>query len=110
MSAEQRVCELVITAPDAEWAEKITRVLIDRKLVACGHQFQIHAIYTWQGKTEANIETRVALHTRVDLVDEISAIATATHPYEVPCVIALPIINASPSYADWIIATTASPS
>ena len=108
MSAEQRVCELVITAPDAEWAEKITRDLIDRKLIACGHQFQIQAIYTWQGKTEANTETRVALHTRVDLVDEISAIVTAAHPYQVPCVVALPIISASPSYADWIITTTTS--
>lgn len=110
MSAHQRVCELVITAPDAEWAERITRDLIDRKLVACGHQFQIQSIYTWQGKTEANTETRVAFHTRVDLFHEISAIVTAAHPYEVPCVIALPIISASPSYAEWIINTTSSPS
>lgn len=110
MSVDQCVCELVITAPDPEWAAKITRSLIDRKLVACGHQFPIQAIYTWQGKTEANTETRVAFHTRVELVDEISAIVTATHPYEVPCVIAVPITSASPSYADWIIATTANPS
>ena len=100
MSAEQRVCELAITAPDAEWADKITRDLIDRKLVACGHRFQIQSTYTWQGKTKANTETRVALHTRVDLFDEISAIVTPAHPYEVPCLIALPIISASPSYAD----------
>lgn len=110
MSAEQRVCELVITAPDAEWADTITRDLIDRRLVACGHQFPIKAIYTWQGKTEANTETRVAFHTRVHLVDEISAIVIAAHPYEVPCVISLPIISASPSYAEWIIATTTRPS
>lgn len=110
MSVDQRVCELVITAPDPEWAAKITRSLIDRKLIACGHQFPIQATYTWQGKTEANPETRLALHTRVELVDEISAIITAAHPYEVPCVVALPIIRANPSYADWIITTTSSPS
>lgn len=84
--------------------------MIDRKLVACGHQFQIHASYTWQSKTEANPETRAAFHTRVDLVDEISALVIAAHPYEVPCIIALPIISANPSYADWIVNTTASPS
>lgn len=38
------------TASPREWADKITRALIDRRLVACGHQFQIQAIYTWQGQ------------------------------------------------------------
>lgn len=109
MSAEQRVCELVITAPDPEWADKITRDLIDRKLVACGHQFSIQATYTWQGRTESNPETRVAFHTRQELAEEIAAVVVAAHPYDVPCIITLPIGAASPAYAEWVTASTRDP-
>jgi hypothetical protein len=45
---------------------------------------------------------RVALHTRRDLVAAIVAKADSDHPYDVPCVIALPIVDANPAYVQWI--------
>jgi len=100
---------VVITAPDGEWAEQITRELIEHKLVARGHQFQIQATYTWQGKTESNAETRVALHTRQELVDQISSYIVERHPYDVPCVIALPILAATDAYHHWVTDVTTRP-
>jgi periplasmic divalent cation tolerance protein len=54
-------------------------------------------------------EARVALHTRRSLVPAIIERASVDHPYEVPCVIALPIIDGNPAYLDWIKESTRSP-
>jgi periplasmic divalent cation tolerance protein len=50
----------------------------------------------------------VALHTRTSLVPEIIEQTNARHPFEVPCVIALPFAVANPAYAQWIRDSTRS--
>lgn len=106
MTAAEEVCEIVITAPDAQWIKDFTTYLITERLVACGHQQMIESTYTWQGTVHNATETRVALHTRATLFDRIAALATERHPYDVPCIIALPITHASPEYATWILNNT----
>ena len=102
------VCEVVITAPDAEWLAGFTRRLVDDHLVAGSHQLTtIRAIYRWQHDVHDHTEARVALHTRTALVPAIADRADAEHPYEVPCVVALPIVSGSPAYLDWIREQTA---
>lgn len=102
------VCEVVITAPDAEWLASFTRRLIDSRLCAGGHQVaSIRSLYRWQGEVHDRMETRVALHTRVDLVPQIVERANREHPYDVPCVIALPILSGNPAYLRWISDATA---
>jgi periplasmic divalent cation tolerance protein len=98
---------VIITAPDAEWLATFTRELVDGRLAACGHNIaDIRSIYRWQGEVHDVHEARVALHTRVDLVPEIVATVNQRHPYDVPCVIATPIIAGNPAYVRWILAET----
>lgn len=98
------VCEVVITAPDADWLADFTRRLVDDHLCACGHNIAtIRSIYRWKGQVYDKSEARVALHTRRALVDAITARARAEHPYEVACVIALPIVDGEPAYIQWIL-------
>ncbi|WP_067509222.1 divalent-cation tolerance protein CutA [Actinoplanes sp. TFC3] len=97
------VCEVVITAADAEWLAGFTRRLVEDRLAACGHTGQqIRSIYRWNGKIEDDAEARVALHTRAALVPEIVARADAEHAYDVPCVIALPVLAGNPAYLEWV--------
>ena len=101
------ICEVVITAGDAEWLAQFTRRLVEDRLAACGHQIAaIRSIYRWDGAVQDDPEARAALHTRTALVDAIVARADAEHPYEVPCVIALPVVAANPAYAEWVLAET----
>jgi periplasmic divalent cation tolerance protein len=101
------ICEVVITAADPEWLAQFTRRLVEDRLAACGHQITaIRSIYRWDGAVQDDPEARVALHTRTALVDAIVARADAEHPYEVPCVIALPVVAANPAYAAWVVAET----
>lgn len=101
------ICEVVVTGPDADWLAGFTRALVADRLAACGQNIPaIRSIYRWQGAIEDAAEARVALHTRRDLVADIVARAQRDHPYEVPCVIALPVVDAAPAYAQWVIAET----
>ena len=77
-----------------------------RGFVAAGHHQPIRSVYTWRGAVYDRTETRIALHTRESLVPAIIEETNRQHPYEVPCVVALPFIAADPAYADWIREST----
>ncbi len=101
---------MVITAETADWLVGFTRSLVADRLAACGQTVAaIRSIYRWDGEVQDDAEARVALHTRTALVPEIVARADAEHPYDVPCVIALPIVAGNPAYLSWILAETREP-
>ncbi|ROT34132.1 divalent-cation tolerance protein CutA [Micromonospora sp. HM5-17] len=106
----EETCEVIITAADADWLAEFTRRLVTDRLAACGHNIAvIRSIYRWEGNVQDEDEARVALHTRRALVPEIVARSHQEHPYEVPCVIALPILDGNPDYLRWIIEETREP-
>ena len=100
---DEEFCEVVVTAADADWLAGFTRTLVDERLAACGHLLQpIRSVYRWDGAVHDEAEVRVALHTRRSLVPEIVERTAELHPYDVPCVIALPLVGGDPRYLDWI--------
>jgi periplasmic divalent cation tolerance protein len=106
---EERFCEVVVTAGDADWLAGFTRTLVEERLAACGQLVApIRSIYRWEGAVQDEGEARVALHTRRSLVDAIVARAAELHPYDVPCVIALPLSGGNPAYLEWLDAETRS--
>lgn len=101
------ICEVVVTAESIDWLAGFTRRLVMDRLAACGqHITTIRSIYRWQGTVEDDTEARVALHTRVSLVPRIVERAAAEHPYDVPCVIAMPVVAGNPSYVQWVLDET----
>ena len=100
------VCEVIITADDEGWLIDFTRSLVTDRLAACGHHQPIRSVYRWQGAIQEEREVRVALHTRTELVDTIIERVRQAHPYDVPCVLFLPVINGNPSYLDWVRSET----
>jgi periplasmic divalent cation tolerance protein len=96
------IAEVVITG-DPEWLAGFTRRLVEERRAACGQQIAaIRSIYRWDGAVQDDPEARVALHTRLSLVDRIVERAAAEHPYDVPCVLALPIAGGNPAYLEWV--------
>ena len=96
------LCEVIITAPDADWLADFVRALIVDRLCAGSHLTEIRSLYPWRGEVHDTTEARAAVRTRKSLVPEIVARARAVHPYEVPSVVAIPIIAANPAYGTWI--------
>lgn len=103
-------CEVIITASSADWLADFTRTLVDARLAACGQNIATtRSIYRWQDSIEDEQEARVALHTRTALVPAIVERVNAGHPYDVACVIALPILAGNPDYLAWIERETTDP-
>ena len=104
---EADYCEVVITAESVEWLAEFTRRLVEDRLAACGHTIApIRSIYRWEGAVQDEGEARVALHTRASLVPAIVDRTNAEHPYDVPCVIALPVTGGNPAYLAWLAEST----
>ena len=99
-------CEVVITAPDPDWLADFVRRLVEDRLAAAGHIHPIRTLYRWAGTIHDETEARAALHTRAGLVPAIIDRTNAEHPYQVPCVVALPIEHGNPAYLDWITEST----
>jgi periplasmic divalent cation tolerance protein len=101
------VCEVVITAPDPDWLAEFTHKLVTEGLCASGHNFApIRSMYRWQGRIYDRTEGRVALRTRRSLLPQIIERTKRDHPYEVPSVVALPIVDGGPDYIRWILEET----
>lgn len=101
------VCELIVTAPDADWLIEFGRRLVIDHLAASVHNLSpIRSIYEWQGKPYDRTESRAAIHTRTELVARIIKRLDDEHPYDVPGVFALPIVETSPPYRQWILDQT----
>ncbi len=97
------ISEVVITAADPEWLASFTRTLVEERLAACGHNVSpVRSIYRWEGAIQDETEARVALHTRTELVARIVERTRNDHPYDVPCVIAMPVIGGNPDYISWV--------
>ncbi len=104
------LCEVIITGPDLDWLVGFTRRLVEDRLAACGqHSVPIRSIYRWQGRIEDESEARVSLHTRRSLFPVIVERANREHPYEVPCVCAIRIVDANPDYRAWVFEGTLRP-
>ena len=107
---DEECCEVVVTAADPDWLAGFTRTLVEERLAACGHLLTpVRSVYRWDGALHDEPEARVALHTRRSLVPAIVARTGDAHSYEVPCVIALPVVGGNPAYLEWLAAETREP-
>ena len=93
---------VMITTSNEEEACLISRTLVDEKLIACANRFPVNSIYTWQGKAEDESEIMLLCKARENNLDAIIARVKDLHSYEVPEIIAIPIIGGSDDYLDWV--------
>ena len=63
-------------------------------------------MYRWDGEVCEADEAVASLRTQARHLDAIIDAVKQRHPYEVPHVIAMPIVGANPAYQRWIINST----
>lgn len=95
--------QISTTAGTREVAERIAVELVDRCLAACVHVAgPIQSVYRWEGKVESAEEwTCVAKSSRRHL-EAIQKLLKELHPYEVPELVATPIVGGSEAYLKWV--------
>ena len=100
---------LVMTSlPDMEAAKALARRLIDANLAACVQlQLGVQSIYRWEGRICEEQEVVLVAKTTAAQWPAISAFIKQNHPYDIPEIIAQPIIHSDTDYARWVITETA---
>ncbi len=94
---------MTTTLPDQASADRLAAVLVDERLAACAQVLgPVSSTYRWQGSTEHAMECYCHLKTTVARLPALKARIRELHPYEVPEVIAVPIIGGNPEYLRWI--------
>ena len=94
---------LYITCVSKQEAEKISKVLVAKKLVACTNILgEISSLFRWQNEVKNEQEWAMIAKTKQSLLDEIVKEVKANHSYECPCIIALPIIGGSSDFLKWL--------
>jgi periplasmic divalent cation tolerance protein len=95
--------QVVTTVEHREDAERIGRALVQERLAACVQVVgPISSTYRWQGKIETAQEWQCWAKTRRELYDEIERAIRKLHPYQVPEILALPVLAGSADYLAWL--------
>jgi periplasmic divalent cation tolerance protein len=94
---------ILITAATMEEAERIAGVLVSEKLAACVNIFPgIRSIFVWEGKRSQETEVLLMAKGRMGQWDRVVQRVKELHSYQVPEIIALPVLAGSEDYLAWV--------
>ena len=101
--AKAAVALVYVTAKDTRQALRIARTVVLERLAACANILgPIQSIYRWNGALQQDREVVLLLKTRRTRVKKLAARIKALHSYEIPCVVALDLVDGYLPFLDWI--------
>jgi periplasmic divalent cation tolerance protein len=96
-----------MTAGSREEAAKLAELLVEAHLAACVQMLpQIESVYRWHGKVERQTEVLLIAKTTRSKFQELERKVRAAHSYEIPEIVALPLIAGSAPYLQWLLSVT----
>ena len=99
--------EIHWTSGSIDEARKISRYLVQEKLVACAQITPwIESIYMWNGQLETSQESKIILKTHKDLYDRIKAVIYENCSYQLPEITYQHIDGGNEEYMDWLKTNT----
>jgi periplasmic divalent cation tolerance protein len=95
---------LYITCPSKEVAIFLSERAIQEKMAACANiHGPITSLYPWEGNIQNDTEWVLILKTKQAQVEALSSLIEREHPYQIPCILQLPIAGGNPSYLQWLL-------
>ena len=94
--------------PDLAAARALALALLERRLAACvSIGAPVESLYHWRGKIETAQETPLVVKTRQSRYHDVETAIRAQHPYELPEIVAVPVVDGLAPYVQWIVDETA---
>ena len=91
------------TCAHQDEAERLARLLIDQRLAACVSIVpRLRSFYRWKGAVESAEEYLLIIKSSRPLFDQLKAVLEKANTYEVPEILALPVVAGSAPYLDWL--------
>lgn len=99
---------ILITAPSLESARQIARLLVEKRLAACVNLLPgVTSIYRWEGQVQEDAEVLLICKTQRARLAVLQEEVKAIHPYQVPEILALPVVAGLDAYLNWLQESTA---
>ena len=96
-------CQVTTTWPDRGAADDWAARAVKERLAACAQvSGPLTSTYRWQGQVERASEWYCHLKTTLDRLPALESRLRELHPYEVPEIIAVPIVQGNADYLEWI--------
>jgi periplasmic divalent cation tolerance protein len=93
--------------PDLASAQALARALVEARLAACvSVGSPVESLYHWRGQIETAAEVPVVIKTRAARYAEVEDAIRKRHPYELPEILAVPVLDGFAPYLDWLVAET----
>jgi periplasmic divalent cation tolerance protein len=93
--------------PDRATAIRLANALVEQKLAACVNVLaECASVYRWNGAVKNAAEVPVLIKTRAGRYAEVEAAIRSLHPYELPEIIAVPVVRGSEEYLQWVAGET----
>jgi periplasmic divalent cation tolerance protein len=103
MSEPSDPIQVLTTTPSREEAERIARALVEERWAACVQVLgPITSTYRWQGAIETSQEWLCVAKSRRGLFAGIEKAVRRLHPYQVPEILAVPVVAGSADYLAWL--------
>jgi periplasmic divalent cation tolerance protein len=98
---------VLVTAPSEEVGTELGRRLVEERLAACVNLVPgLRSLFHWEGKVAREAEVLLILKSRRGLWDRLRATVREIHPYDVPEILALPVVHGDPDYLAWLAEET----
>ena len=108
MSTPEETLLVLTNLPDADSAGRIGRLLVERRLAACVNiMAPCTSVYRWNDAVETATEIPLLIKTTLARYPALQAALTAAHPYELPEIVAVPLLEGLPAYLAWVGTETA---
>ena len=100
---------VLVTCPTRAVAWRLADALVKRRLAACVNVLPgMESTFRWQGKVDRCRETLLVIKTTARRFPQLRAAVRTLHPYDVPEIIALPIVAGHAPYLRWVRSSTSS--
>ncbi len=95
--------QVFTTLEKQEDAGRLAREIVEKRLAACAQVIgPITSTYWWEGHLEATEEWLCLLKTRKSLYNRLEEAIRSRHPYDVPEIVAVPVVAGNPDYLSWL--------
>ena len=102
MTANEAILVLTMCGSEQE-ARNMARALVGLRLAACvGITPGVCSVFRWKDAVEEASEWALTIKTRAALYPQVEAAIRATHSYELPEILAIPVAAGLPAYLDWL--------
>lgn len=97
------IIQILTTVPDKDLAVRIARALVEARLAGCVQiSGPVESIYRWEGRVESATEWQCWIKTTRDRYTAVQQAIRGLHPYQVPEILALPVIEGHVDYLQWL--------